>query len=79
MLAGSHMLIITDEDLRRVAEAACAEGETIHNEPSPVSPERVYASIRLADTYGRKRTNRGVAHELVQEAFTKKGPIFYKA
>lgn len=46
---------VSDEDLKKVAEAACADGETIYNEPSPVSPDRVHAAIRLADSYGRKR------------------------
>jgi glycerol dehydrogenase len=46
---------VTDEELYKVAEAACAKGETIHNEPSPVSPEQVVASIRLADAFGRAR------------------------
>ena len=46
---------VSDTDLSKVAEAACAKGETIHNEPSPVSPERVLASIRVADAFGRAR------------------------
>jgi glycerol dehydrogenase len=46
---------VSDTDLSKGAEAACAKGETIHNEPSPVSPERVLASIRVADAFGRAR------------------------
>jgi glycerol dehydrogenase len=46
---------VTDEDLSKVAEAACAKGETIHNEPSPVSPGKVFASIKLADAFGQAR------------------------
>ena len=45
----------TDDDLRRAAEAACAEGETIHHEPYAVSPEAVLAALRAADQFGRDR------------------------
>ena len=36
----------------QVAEAACAAGETIHNEPFPVTPQMVYAAIIAADAIG---------------------------
>ena len=42
----------TDDDLQRMAEAACAEGETIHHEPCPVSPEVVFAAVKAADGFG---------------------------
>lgn len=45
----------SDEDLHRVAEAACAEGETIHNEPAPITPEKVVAALKAADAEGRER------------------------
>jgi len=45
----------TDDDLRRVAEAACAEGETIHHEPCPVSADAVLAALKTADQLGRDR------------------------
>lgn len=45
----------TDADLRKVAEATCAEGETIHNEPIPVSPDTVLAALKAADAEGRRR------------------------
>ena len=45
----------SDTDLQTVAEAACAEGETIHHEPSPVSPAAVVAALRTADELGRQR------------------------
>jgi glycerol dehydrogenase len=45
----------TDEDLRQVAEAACAEGETIHHEPCPISPDAVFAALKAADRYARGR------------------------
>jgi len=32
----------SDDDLRVIAEAACAEGETIHHEPSSPSPDAVF-------------------------------------
>lgn len=45
----------SDADLQLVAERACAEGETIHHEPCPVSPQAVVAALQAADEYGRKR------------------------
>lgn len=44
-----------EDDLRKVAEAACAPGETIHNEPFPVHPSMVVGAMRAADAYGRHR------------------------
>lgn len=43
---------VTEEKIRQVAEASCAPGETIHNEPFPVKPEDVYAAILAADALG---------------------------
>ncbi|NGX86573.1 glycerol dehydrogenase [Rahnella sp. Lac-M11] len=37
-----------------VAQATCAEGETIHNMPFPVSPDSVYAAIVTADKLGQQ-------------------------
>ncbi|NUQ65356.1 MAG: glycerol dehydrogenase [Pirellulales bacterium] len=48
----------SDDDLRKVAEAACAERETIHHEPCPVSPDAVVAALRTADRFGQDRTDR---------------------
>jgi glycerol dehydrogenase len=45
---------ITEEKIRRVAVAACAEGETIHNMPFKVTPDQVYAAILVADKLGSK-------------------------
>ncbi|TYL36487.1 glycerol dehydrogenase [Natronococcus pandeyae] len=42
------------EDLAVVAEAACAEEETIHNEPVPVTPDDVRDSLVGADAIGRR-------------------------
>jgi glycerol dehydrogenase len=43
------------EELQRVAEAACATGETIYNEPVPVNAQTVYAALIAADAEGRRR------------------------
>ncbi len=45
----------SDGDLSRVAERACAEGETIWNTPQAVSPARVIAALRTVDAEGRRR------------------------
>ena len=42
-------------DLAAVAEAACAEGETIHNLPFSVDPAMVVDAIVAADLYGQER------------------------
>ncbi len=44
---------VSDDDLRKVAEAAVKEGETIHNEALPVSAMAVFASLKMADEYGK--------------------------
>ncbi|MBA4358429.1 MAG: glycerol dehydrogenase, partial [Desulfovibrio sp.] len=46
---------VTDEDLGRVAEKACAAGETMHNEPFETSPPVVVDMIKAADAWGRAR------------------------
>ena len=43
----------TAEKLMAVAIASCAEGETIHNMPFPVTPEDVFAAIVVADQLGQ--------------------------
>ncbi len=45
----------SDEVLFAVAEASCAQGETIHNEPHEVSPQTVVWALRMADAEGRRR------------------------
>jgi glycerol dehydrogenase len=40
-------------DLESVAEAACAEGETIHNEPFEITPAMVEDALVTADALGR--------------------------
>ena len=46
---------VSDEDLMVVAERACAEGETIFNEPIPVTPQSVFAALKAADAEGQRR------------------------
>jgi glycerol dehydrogenase len=45
----------SDEDLMKVAERACQEGETIYNELVPITTESVLAAIKAADAYGQAR------------------------
>lgn len=45
---------VTEEKIMKVAEASCAEGETIVNMPFKVTPKDVYAAIMTADNLGRK-------------------------
>ena len=42
----------TPEKLMAVAEASCAEGETIHNMPFKITAEAVYSAIVVADKLG---------------------------
>ena len=46
---------VSREDLEKVAEAACIEGETIHNMPFEVHPPMVLDAMLAADAYGRQR------------------------
>lgn len=52
-LADIGIMDITEEKIRKVAAAACAEDETIHNMPFKVTPDDVYAAILAADRLGR--------------------------
>jgi glycerol dehydrogenase len=47
-----------DEILAQVAQASCAPGETIHNEPHEVSPETVVWALKMANAEGQKRKAR---------------------
>jgi glycerol dehydrogenase len=51
-LADIGLADATREDLGRVAVAACAPGETMGNEPMPVTPDMVLASMIQADATG---------------------------
>ena len=46
---------ISDADLMKVAESTCAEGETIHNEPIPVTLEMVFSAVKTTDAFGKSR------------------------
>jgi glycerol dehydrogenase len=46
---------VSDEDLMIVAKQACADGETIYNEPIPVTPETVFAALKAANAEGKRR------------------------
>ena len=46
---------VTDADLLKVGEKACARGESMHNEPFESSPEIIADVIRAADALGRER------------------------
>jgi glycerol dehydrogenase len=54
-LAQIGLAELTDDELRIVAERACIEGETIHHEPCPVTPQAVVAALKTADKYGQQR------------------------
>ncbi len=43
---------ITEEKIMLVAQATCAPGETVFNEPFPVTPEQVSAAILAANALG---------------------------
>ncbi len=43
---------IVPEKIMEVARLACAEGDTLHNMPFPVTPELVYDAILAADAIG---------------------------
>ncbi len=45
---------VSDDDLRKVAEATVKEEETIHNEAVPVNAEAVFNALKMADQYGQK-------------------------
>jgi len=45
---------VSPEKIRKVAEASCAEGETIFNMPFPVTAEMVYDAILAADRIGEQ-------------------------
>ncbi|GFE69363.1 glycerol dehydrogenase [Chroococcus sp. FPU101] len=54
-LADIGLSEISDEKLMKVAQASCLEGETIHNEPIPVTPDLVFSSLKAADAEGKRR------------------------
>ena len=52
-LKGLGLEEVTDEKIMAVAEAACAENDTLHNMPFEVTAKSVAAAIKAADAYGR--------------------------
>jgi glycerol dehydrogenase len=56
-LADIGLADVSDEELMRVATVSCAENETMHNEPTPVTPDMVFAALKAADAKGQKRYN----------------------
>ena len=57
-LAAIGLAEVGDDDLHRVAEAACAAGETIHHESCPISTDAVLAALKTADRFGHDRPDR---------------------
>lgn len=54
-LADIGLATVDDAQLLQVATRACAPGETIHNEPAEITPQRVLAALKVADAEGRRR------------------------
>ena len=54
-LADLGLDTVTDAELLRVAEKACAPEESIHNEPVEISPLLIRAALKAADAEGRRR------------------------
>ena len=54
-LEGIGLKAVADDRLMEVAKAACAEGETIYNEPCEINPEIVFAALKTANLYGKSR------------------------
>ena len=54
-LAEIGLAAVSDEELMKVAEAATAEGETIHNEAGEVTAEAVFRALKATDAIGRAR------------------------
>lgn len=53
-LADVGLVDPSDADLMKVAELACAPGETIFNAPVEVTPQAVFAALKAADAHGRR-------------------------
>ncbi len=51
-LAALGLKDASDDALRQVAAASCAAGETIHNMPFAVTPDAVFAALKVADQLG---------------------------
>ena len=53
-LADVGLVAPSDADLMKVAELACAPGETIFNAPVTVTPQAVFEALKAADAHGRR-------------------------
>ncbi len=54
-LADIGLGTVSDEDLMKVAQAATAAGETIHNEAGTITAEAVFLAMKTADSIGQSR------------------------
>ena len=54
-LADIGLVDVTDEELMQVANLTCAEGETIHNEPSHATASQVFYALKTMDALGKSR------------------------
>lgn len=54
-LAQIGLASVTDEELFKVAQVACVEGESSHNEVGKMTPERIFSAIKAADAEGVRR------------------------
>lgn len=62
--------------MRTVAEASCAEGETIHNMPGGATPDEVYAALLVADQYGQRFLQEWEQGRLVMKNPRNRGDFF---
>lgn len=46
---------VSDAELMQAAEASCADGESIHNEALNVTPQKVFAALKMVDAYADNR------------------------
>lgn len=54
-----HLEDATDEDLRKIAELACSDGETLKQMPGEHTPSDVVEAIKAADLYAHSLKERG--------------------
>ena len=57
-LAEIHLADASEEDLYRIAELACSDGETLKQMPGDITPTDVVQAIRAADAYARNLQDR---------------------
>jgi glycerol dehydrogenase len=54
-LADIGLAEVSDTELMKAAEAACAEGETIHNEALDVTADKVFNALKMVDAFAATR------------------------